>query len=106
MQALTWLKGGVWQPVPVFAVFLSPEAQAFQLRMTERGFSPLDAVPSWASFDSLDAVASGMSGKLLGLAKVVRWLLDTPLSVGLVVAAIGCMWASLAASESSAVHEP
>lgn len=93
-QCATWLQTGIWQPVPAFALFLSPEAQTLHLGTTEGRLSPLKFVPSLASFDSLDALVIGVAGKQVGLAQIVHWLLDTALALWLVIAAVNFMVAS------------
>ncbi len=85
-QCITWLKTNVWQSVSATAVFMSPEAQTFHLRVANVRVSPLDLAPSWAAFDSEGAVVESVSGRMAGLARIVAWLLDLGLSVWLVVA--------------------
>lgn len=94
-QGLTWLKTGVWQPVPAFAVFLSPEAKTYSLKLTSDKDTPLDLIPSLADFQSLDAVADSVSGRMVGLAIVVRWLLDSALALWLAAGAFACYVLSL-----------
>jgi hypothetical protein len=104
VQCLYWLKVGAWQPVPAFAVFLSAEAQTFNLRVTSGAVAtPLDLAPSVANFDSLDGVTVAMTGSLVGLGKIVGWLLNTPFSIWLFVAAMGCTWWSLALEDAGRV---
>ena len=114
IQCTTWLRTGIWQPVPVFAVLLSPEAQTVNLRLTDgiptsrpgsasgtkrevlisfmSHLTPLDLAPSWAAFDSLDAVAARATRNMVGLARILRSLLDTALGYWLVALAIACWW--------------
>ena len=94
IQCTTWLKTGIWQPVPAFAVLLSPEAQTFNLRLTDGHLTPLD-LPSWAAFDSLDAVAARAAGNMVGLAQILRWVLDTALGFWLVTLAFACATVAL-----------
>jgi hypothetical protein len=95
LQCLSWLKFGVWQPVPAYAVFLSPPAQAFQLvplGLFEARISPLMAVPSALDFDSLDSMAAAFGGSMIGVAKIIAMLLGLPLSASLVAVAAACTW--------------
>lgn len=94
LQAVMWLKTGTWQPVPAYAVFLSPTAQTFHLRLVEGLASPLRLAPSWASFDSLDAVVESIAGSFAGLAQIVRWGLDIALGAWLLAASFACALAS------------
>ncbi len=96
VQCITWLKTGIWQEVPAVAVFLSPEAQRFNLRMTEVGFSPLDLVPSWASYSSAEAVIAALSGRMVGVSKIIGWLLEASLGGWLVSLSIGTCCALIA----------
>ena len=54
--------------------------------------TPLDLAPSWAAFDSLDAVAARATRNMVGLARILRSLLDTALGYWLVALAIACWW--------------
>jgi hypothetical protein len=54
--------------------------------------TPLDLAPSWAAFYSLDAVAARATGNMVGLARILRSLLDTALGYWLVALAIACCW--------------
>ena len=87
VQCITWLKAGVWQPVPAFALFLSSEAQVLNLRLIGGSLSALDLVPSWGSFDSLDSVVLAVSGRMVGFGRIVAWLLELPLLVWLLAVA-------------------
>jgi hypothetical protein len=86
-QCLGWLKSGQWQTLPLYAVFLSQESQDIALRMYETGIQPLDLVPALGSSDSLTQVAGSFAGDMIGLRKVVEWLLDLPFTAWLVGAA-------------------
>jgi hypothetical protein len=54
--------------------------------------TPLDLAPSWAAFDSLDAVAARAAWNMVGLARILRSLLDTAFSFWLVTFAFVCVW--------------
>ena len=83
-QCLGWLKAGQWQPLPLYAVFLSQESQDFTLRMYETGIQPLSLVRALGSSESLAQVTWGIAGDMLGLQKVVAWLLELPFAAWLV----------------------
>lgn len=91
VQCVTWLKTGSWQPVPVASVFMSPEAQRFNLAVVPARISPLDLAPSLASLDSATAVTQRVAGSAVGLARIVAWLLDVGLSVWLLAVALVCL---------------
>lgn len=100
VQCITWLKTGIWQAVPAFAVFLSPEAQLINLRMTEGGLSPLDLVPSLASYTSADGVVAAVSGRMVGVSKIVGWLLEVSLAGWLIGLSLAAYWALIAYADS------
>lgn len=83
-QCSTWLRVGLWQPVPAYALLMTERARDFDLRMTERQASPLDLAPSLGSYASFDAAQTAIAGKMVGLRRIVAWLLD----IGLV----GWLW--------------
>lgn len=123
IQCTTWLKTGIWHPVPVFAVLLSRQAQTVNLRLTDgiptsrpgsasgtkrealisfvSHLTPLDLAPSWAAFDSLDGVAARAAWNMVGLARILRSLLDTAFSFWLVTLAFVCVWAMVVLEDSS-----
>lgn len=83
-QCITWLRDGLWQAVPGYAVLLTDEAREFQLRITQgKRFSPLDLVPALGSYPDLDAAVAAAAGKLVGLGRIVAWLLAAPLTLWL-----------------------
>lgn len=86
VQCTTWLKTGTWQQVPAVAVFMSPEAQTLNLRVTAGRISPLDLAPSWASFGNMEVVTERIAGRMVGLARIVDWLLNLGLVVWLLAA--------------------
>jgi len=88
VQCTTWLKTGAWQQVPAVAVFMSPEAQTLNLRVTEGRITPLDLAPSWASFGSAEVVTERIAGRMVGFARIVDWLLNLGLVVWLVGASV------------------
>lgn len=106
VQCLHWLKTGIWQPVPFLTIFLSPEAQVFNLLMTPPGISPLDLAPSLAAFESLDALVFELSGTMLGVAKLLAWALDVALAVWLLAAGCASMAASAALDEATSLTTP
>lgn len=125
IQCTTWLRTGILQPVPVFAVLLSPEAQTVNLGLTDgtatsrprnvigtkrealisllSHLTPLDLAPSWAAFDSLDAVAARAAWNMVGLARILRSLLDTAFSFWLVTLAFVCVWAMVVLEDSGPI---
>lgn len=86
LQALGWLKYATWQPVPLSALLLSPEAQEFNLRMFSGFPNALDIVPSLGNMDSQQAAAMSIAG-LAGVQIIVNWLLGVALSLWCLVGA-------------------
>jgi hypothetical protein len=87
LQCICWLRFGMWQPVPAFAVLLSPGAQADQLTplgLFGAQISPLMTTPSLMGFDSLESAASFFGGSMLGITRILSALLNWPLSAWLV----------------------
>lgn len=97
-QAIGWLKSGVWQPVPVAAVFLSLAGQDSSIRVAGGSSLPLELVPSLAAFSVPSEAAQHVAGRMVGLGQVVVWLLDLSMSLCL------CLLAMLAGSLSGAIE--
>jgi len=90
VQCLTWLKTGLWQPVPMYAVFLSPTLQMFMVGVVPPGgITPLALVPSLGDYDSLDTVVRTLVGSAEGAFRIVSWFFDVALTTWLVALAIG-----------------
>jgi hypothetical protein len=100
VQCITWLKFGIWQPVPAYALFLSPEAKVSSLRLTESGISALDLVPPLASYNSPNSVVADLCGRMVGMSKIVGWLLDCSFGGWLVCLEIAAVWALIACADS------
>ena len=98
-QCLAWLKFGMWQSVPAFAVMLSSSAQSFALvplGLLDASFSPLAMVPSMGSFETPDEVSSAIGGNLLGITKIASELISWPFSLW--IALFGWLFTSAAES--------
>lgn len=88
-QVVLWLYAGQWQPVPLAAAFLSPEARVYELQVVSplRMGGPLSHVPQLASAGSINDVVRAIAGNALGLQRIVWWFLDIALSVWMLGAA-------------------
>lgn len=100
MQILGWIKAGEWQPVPLFALFMSDAAQA-DLRMYLVNPQPLALVPSWGGALGAEEIASQMAGQLMGMRKVLAWVLECPLLGALLLAGLAFFMAAGAAFNSA-----
>ncbi len=90
LQCFAWLKTGVWQPVPMYAVFLSPALQMFMVGVVPPGgVTPLALAPSLGGHDSLEAVARALVGSAEGAFRIVSWLFSAALAAWLIALAIG-----------------
>lgn len=88
MQVFGWLRFGEWQSLPLHAIFMTENAQA-GLRVFGTGVQPLGIVPAWGLAETGPDLAWQMSGKrMVGVAKVLTWLLDTSLVFWAVVVAV------------------
>lgn len=99
-QCLGWLKAGDWQPVPAYAIFLSEQAQDYTLKVYDSGLQPLNLTPAWGDAKDLDQIAESSARNALGARKILRWVLELPLAVWLVAAAIGVAAIFQSATES------
>lgn len=91
IQCLGWLKSGEWQPLPFYAVFLSQEAQELALKTYEARIQALAFVPTLGNFEGLEQVSTALSSDMVGLRKVVSWVLDLPLVLWLVAGALSLL---------------
>lgn len=87
MQILGWFKAGDWQPVPLFALFMSDAAQA-DFRVYLVNPQPLSLVPSWGGAIRAEEIATRIAGQLMGMRKVLAWVLECPLLVALLLAGL------------------
>lgn len=78
-QCIGWIKAGEWQPVAFGTLFLSDSGQA-SLQTIKVSVNPLELVPSWGTSFELEQVATIAANKLLGMRKIMAWLLETPLN--------------------------
>lgn len=90
LQCIAWMKFGLWQPVPFGAMLMSPDAQRSEIdvltSIAERTkLHPLDLVPSFGTFSSLDNAALAISNNMIGVARIAAWFLDVGLVVWLIV---------------------
>ena len=93
MQVLGWIKAGEWQPVPLFAVFLSDAAQA-DLRVYLVNPQPLALVPSWGGAIGAEEIAAQIAGQLMGMRKALAWVLECPLLSALLLAGLAFFMAA------------
>ncbi len=87
-QSIGWLRFGVWQPVPGYAMFMSEVAKDRSLRLYEQGLQPLDMMPVFGSASGPQEVAHMAVGDWVGARAVVIWFLELPFGAWLLGAAI------------------
>lgn len=80
MQCLGWLQSGQWQPVPVGLLFVSEDGHRWVSYFEIRA-QPLKIVPAFGALREVGDVAANMAGRMVGLQKVLGWLLDINLSI-------------------------
>lgn len=103
MQVFGWLRFGEWQHVALYSLFLTSDSQSF-IRQFEGDAQPLNAVPALGFGESLDALAWKLAGRMVGVAKVMTWLLDTALILWVLAGAfVSLALATGAKSESTAL---
>lgn len=96
-QGIGWLQHAVWQPIDLGAIWLNPIGQA-ELKMYPN--NPLDLVPTWGSYGTIEGNAYSFFPGALGAQKVVLWILTLPLVAVLsFLSAWGFIWAFQADTE-------
>lgn len=85
-----WFRTGEWQPVPAYALFVNTDAQSNLQVFGDKKGQPLQLVPAWGGPDSSDAeaIAESLAGKMLGMRKILLWLIELSLVGWLVVVAL------------------
>ncbi len=90
VQCFAWLKTGLWQPIPIYAMFLPPALQTYMVGVIPPGsITPLALVPSFGSYDSLESLARSLAGSAEGVFRILAWLLEQALAGWLVALALG-----------------
>jgi hypothetical protein len=93
IQAIAWLKAGQWQPVPLSAALLAPEARFYEFQVVAPigrygEWHPLKLVPDIASAASVTEVTRAIAGNALGLQRIIAWLIDIGLAGWMVATAL------------------
>lgn len=105
-QVLGWLRFGEWQPVPAFALFVAEVGQS-EIKAFSGPVQALNLVPAWGTEAwNGQGVAAGLAGKLLGVQKVVAWLLDWPLVVWLIASGLVLLLFGIGAAEEARTSAP
>jgi hypothetical protein len=84
-QVFGWIRVGEWQPVPLFSLLISEAAQA-DLRVHLLTPQPLNLVPVWGAAAHAEEIAANAAGSLMGIRKILVWVLECPLVAGLLAA--------------------
>jgi hypothetical protein len=96
LQGLGWLRYAECQPVPLWALFLSPEAQSFNLRMFEEMPNALYLAPPLGTAGDAEVLVLAIAGRFVGIQVLVSWLIDVALSIWCLSAAtVMLIWAAV-----------
>lgn len=90
LQLFGWLTFAEWQPVPFGAFFLSPDGHKW-IAFFQGKTQPLNLIPALGAARDIEQVAIGLAGNLIGLGKVLAFLLNTHVSLWLFAAGAGCL---------------
>lgn len=87
LQLLGWLRFDEWQGLPLSALFISEAGQAGSMLYVS-AVQPLGLIPAWGSANSGPELAALTAGKLLGLSRLLAWVLEVPLTLSLVAVSL------------------
>jgi hypothetical protein len=79
MQCVGWMKHAIWQPLPLGAMFITANGQAWLMKFEGTG-QALNIVPAFGLAPDIETLSSNIAGSMAGLRLALAWLLDTPLS--------------------------